>query len=119
MKINKTRSYGRNYITEMKEDLGMIRRRRSPMMESILYDDEDFELDDEYEDDTTNEPIDDTVSVEDSINQIRQIALKAIAELADDPTDSNYILMKKVWSLCDKAVEDRIVANNKSDDDDI
>ena len=47
----------------------------------------------------------DTVSINDSINKIRQIALSAIAQLADDPTSPEYDLMKKIWNLCDKKFE--------------
>lgn len=47
----------------------------------------------------------DTVNVNDSVNKIRQIALSAIAQLADDPSSPEYDLMKKIWNLCDKKFE--------------
>lgn len=45
------------------------------------------------------------MGVKDEINQIRSIALKTIARLSDYPTSEGYIMMKKIWNMCDKAME--------------
>lgn len=49
----------------------------------------------------------DLSSINDEITLIRQTALKAIARLADKPTSEEYIFMKKIWNMCDKAVENK------------
>ena len=43
--------------------------------------------------------------IKNEIDQIRQIALKTIAQLAEDPTAESYQMMKKIWMMCDKAIE--------------
>ena len=39
------------------------------------------------------------------IDDIRKMALKAMAELADTPEDENYLILKKVWSMVDRKPE--------------
>ncbi len=43
--------------------------------------------------------------IKNEIDQIRQIALKTIAKLAENPTAESYQMMKKIWMMCDKAIE--------------
>lgn len=43
--------------------------------------------------------------IKNEIDQIRQIALRTIARLAEDPTAESYQMMKKIWMMCDKAIE--------------
>lgn len=45
------------------------------------------------------------MGVKDEINQIRTIALKTIARLSDYPNSEGYVMMKKIWNMCDKAME--------------
>lgn len=45
------------------------------------------------------------MGVQGEINQIRQIALKTISRLSDCPTSESYNFMKKIWNMCDKAME--------------
>lgn len=45
------------------------------------------------------------MDVKDEINQIRVIALKTIARLSDYPNSEGYNMMKKIWNMCDKAME--------------
>lgn len=40
-----------------------------------------------------------------AIAQIRKISLKAVAQLADNPTSPEYEFFKKIWNMCDKGVE--------------
>lgn len=41
------------------------------------------------------------------INDFRKRALRAMAELADTPEDPNYENLKRIWQLCDKAVNEK------------
>lgn len=43
--------------------------------------------------------------IKNEIDQIRQIALKTIARLAENPVSESYQMMKKIWMMCDKAIE--------------
>ena len=45
-------------------------------------------------------------SVKEKINQIRAIALDGIRELADNPTSKEYDVMKRIWNICDKSIND-------------
>lgn len=46
-------------------------------------------------------------NIQDKINQIRQLCLQAITELANDPTSQEYDLMKRIWNLVDKTIENK------------
>lgn len=41
------------------------------------------------------------------IDNIRKMSLKAMAELADTPQSPEYESLKKIWQLCDKAVNEK------------
>lgn len=41
------------------------------------------------------------------IDDIRKLALKTMADLADNPEDPAYVILKKVWQMCDKKPEDQ------------
>ena len=43
--------------------------------------------------------------IKNEIDQIRQIALKTIARLAESLVSESYQMMKKIWMMCDKAIE--------------
>lgn len=54
--------------------------------------------------------------IKNEIDQIRQIALKTIARLAENPVSESYQMMKKIWMMCDKAIETALQpddSNNK------
>ena len=53
--------------------------------------------------------------IKNEIDQIRQIALKTIARLAENPVSESYQMMKKIWMMCDKAIESALQPedNNK------
>ena len=119
-----THMNGKNIIAEMKQQLGITKRKRSPLMESILCDEEDYGMDEREPQYGPQRPDMDvpegddeemgmeagSSDVDSAIDEIRQIALKTIAKLASDPTDEKYQLMKKIWQLCDKTIEDKINA---------
>ena len=42
------------------------------------------------------------------IDDIRKMSLRAMADLADSPQDKFYENLKKIWQLCDKAVNERL-----------
>ena len=41
------------------------------------------------------------------VDTIRKMALKTMADLADNPDDPAYVILKKVWQMCDKKPEDQ------------
>lgn len=41
------------------------------------------------------------------IDDIRKMSLKAMAELADTPQSPEYESLKRIWQLCDKAVNEK------------
>ena len=47
-----------------------------------------------------------TMPGKDIVDQIRKMALKAMAELADNTEDSYYLVLKKIWQMADKNPEE-------------
>lgn len=98
-------------INEMKQ---MTRKMPKTITETINFDGqlEEEEYDD-YEEPSQEEmdPRDQMPANNSSqnakqlIDNIRKMALKAMAELADNPEDENYIILKKVWSMTDRKPE--------------
>ena len=41
------------------------------------------------------------------IDNIRKQALRAMADLADNPESPEYENLKRIWSLCDRAVSEK------------
>ena len=41
----------------------------------------------------------------DIVDDIRKKSLKGMAQLADNPDDERYQLLKKIWQICDKKPE--------------
>lgn len=52
--------------------------------------------------------------IKNEIDGIRQIALKTIARLAEDPTSESYQMMKKIWMMCDKAIESALQTDDNN-----
>lgn len=52
-------------------------------------------------------------SVKEKINQIRAIALDGVRELADNPTSKEYDVMKRIWNICDKSINDNDKIDSK------
>lgn len=46
------------------------------------------------------------------VDKIRKMALRTMADLADNPEDPAYVILKKVWQMCDKKSEEN--KNNES-----
>ena len=47
-----------------------------------------------------------TLEGKEVVDQIRKMALKAMAELADNTEDSYYSVLKKIWQMADKNPEE-------------
>lgn len=101
-------------ISEMKQLLS----KPKLTVENMIFSDvneEDFEKPDEFNDgyeeekevETVPEESGSEVDVTDTINKIRQMALQAIAKLADNPTSKQYDIMKRIWNICDKSFESK------------
>lgn len=52
--------------------------------------------------------------IKNEIDSIRQIALNTIARLAEDPTSESYQMMKKIWMMCDKAIESALQTDDNN-----
>ena len=114
MEKNKQNIDSKQLISEIKQLLS----KPKLTVENMIFSDvneEDFEKPDEFNDgyeeekevETVPEESGSEVDVTDTINKIRQLALQAIAKLADNPTSEQYQLLKKVWNIVDKAFESK------------
>lgn len=45
------------------------------------------------------------------VDDIRKKSLKGMAQLADNPDDERYQLLKKIWQICDKKPEQQTAFN--------
>lgn len=99
----------------IKENLNVIKNiaNKAPktINEAINFENDDMGLDE-----PTNMPQapvepevkkDPEMRPEELINDIRKKSLRAMAELADTPEDPNYENLKRIWQLCDKAVNEK------------
>lgn len=107
MKTKNQNTENKELIREMKQML----HKPTMTLESMIFSgmNEEGDEEDEFVEEMPSDdmPVGDSVDVTDSINKIRQIALQAIAKLADNPTSEQYQLLKKVWNLVDKAFESK------------
>lgn len=88
----------------------------SPEREREMYneeDDEEFDLptNDTPELEPKQEPtpemgVEAPLQGKEVVDQIRKMALKAMADLADNTEDSYYSVLKKIWQMADKNPED-------------
>ena len=88
----------------------------SPEREREMYEeDEDFEMEPEMDMEEPQEemPVQEPEMTQETpmqgkeiVDQIRKMALKAMAELADNTEDSYYSVLKKIWQMADKNPED-------------
>jgi len=58
------------------------------------------------------EPQDDGMDVMAFVDDIRKKSLKGMAQLADNPDDERYQLLKKIWQICDKKPEQQTAFSN-------
>lgn len=104
----------------MKTNINQIRKISSKMPKTINEainfnetDDMDMEMmDDEpmggepMGDEPMEEPQSDSgMDVMAFVDDIRKKSLKGMAQLADNPDDERYQLLKKIWQICDKKPE--------------
>ena len=58
------------------------------------------------------EPQDNGMDVMAFVDDIRKKSLKGMAQLADNPDDERYQLLKKIWQICDKKPEQQTAFSN-------
>ena len=82
----------------------------SPEREIEMCEEDDMEMYDEEPSIPMNEPSMGGNSMDipgkDIVDQIRKMALKAMAELADNTENSYYLVLKKIWQMADKNPEE-------------
>lgn len=93
------------YLRE--EDFDPSMAQQQPMgQDSPQFNDEDFPLEGiEVGEGDALAQEQGILPIKNEIDQIRQIALKTIARLAENPVSESYQMMKKIWMMCDKAIE--------------
>ena len=105
-------------ISEMKETLA---KGRKGVLESLVFDDDmsfdtetdnpGYDTDIDFEETPSNATPEKnmqqvkTPEVKSVIDNIRRTALQGIQQIADNPTSAEYDVLKKIWQLCDKAVD--------------
>lgn len=100
-----------------------IKQKKKPLLEGYLSE-EDFDepmISQGEEDYSMDSGEGDAMAMEkgilpikNEIDSIRQIALKTIARLAEDPTSESYQMMKKIWMMCDKAIESALQTDDNN-----
>lgn len=93
-------------INEMRS---ILNNQRNLTLESLVfskesaeepyYDDEKYGSRDDFREENTSD------NIKSLINQIRKLVLNGIAQLAEHPESSEYEMLKKIWSVVDKASE--------------
>lgn len=61
----------------------------------------------EVEPEEEPKPHSDTMDVKAFVDDIRKKSLKGMAQLADNPDDVLYDILKRIWQICDKAYNDQ------------
>lgn len=112
-------------IEELKVLLGESKREhRKPLLERYFDDSFDDDYDVRYEDESEEDmgsgdklaKAKGILPVKKEIDEIRKIALQTIARLAEDPTSESYQMMKKIWVMCDKALESALQGGDDRED---
>ena len=106
---------------ELKKNISALRNISSKMPKTINEAINFEEFDDKPE--MTDEPMDDSMEMHDKpheesgmdvmafVDDIRKKSLKGMAQLADNPDDERYQLLKKIWQICDKKPEQQTAFN--------
>ena len=104
-KVIKKKKLLEGYLSE--EDFDPSMTQQQPMGQGMPQDnDEDFPLEGmEGGEGDAMAKEQGILPIKNEIDQIRQIALKTIARLAENPVSESYQMMKKIWMMCDKAIE--------------
>ena len=101
----------------IKENISALRRISTKMPKTIneainFREDDDIDMQDEPMDDLghdekpMDEPKEDSgMDVMAFVDDIRKKSLKGMAQLAENPDDERYQLLKKIWQICDKKPE--------------
>ena len=95
-------------ITEMKK---MVTCLPKTVKEGLTFEGGDVEFEapeQEVQNDTSvQDSMDGGMNVEAFVDDIRKKALKGMAQLADNPEDQRYQILKKIWQICDKKPDDQ------------
>lgn len=115
----------KNYINEL-ESIQILLDKVRAINESVLYNEEYDNFEDEMMEPEVQEEIPDEEGVEmgsemkhvgteeegmaqlyemGAIDQIREITLKGMTKLCKTPEDAQYQALKKIFQMCDKAVD--------------
>lgn len=100
----------------VKQNISEMKRLSSRIPKTIneainFQEDDDLEMQDEPMDGIdAEEPMDEPkeesgMDVMAFVDDIRKKSLKGMAQLADNPDDERYQLLKKIWQICDKKPE--------------
>ena len=112
--------------TTINENIDQLKRISSKMPktinEAITFEDDGEDVmnggdvaDDEMIDEPqpeAEEPQDNGMDVMAFVDDIRKKSLKGMAQLADNPDDERYQLLKKIWQICDKKPEQQTAFSN-------
>ena len=97
--------------TNLNEIKNLSKKAPKTLKEALDFEDNDIEMNEP--DSVSQMPMDSQpekeakMRPEELINDIRKKSLRAMAELADTPEDPNYENLKRIWQLCDKAVNEK------------
>ena len=115
----------KNYINELHSIQELLNKVRT-IKESVLFNEEYDNLEDEMMEPEMQEEIPDEEGVEmdaemdkigteeegmaqldemGAIDQIREITLKGMTKLCKTPEDAQYQALKKIFQMCDKAID--------------
>ncbi len=106
----------------VKQNISEMKRLSSRIPKTIneainFQEDDDLEMQDEPMDGIdAEEPMDEPkeesgMDVMAFVDDIRKKSLKGMAQLADNPDDERYQLLKKIWQICDKKPEQQTAFN--------
>jgi len=107
----------------IKENIQQMKKISSKMPksinEAINFGEQPYEEDDELMDNDMvdepehqEEPEEKGMDVMQFVDDIRKKSLRGMAQLADNPDDERYQLLKKIWQICDKKPEQQTAFSN-------
>ena len=104
----------------IKENVNYLKKKASKMPKTIKetmeygnFNEEDDELlgNDDFADEPKSHD-NGEMDVMAFVDDIRKKSLKGMAQLADNPDDERYQLLKKIWQICDKKPEQQTAFGN-------
>lgn len=99
-------------ISEMR---GLVKSMPKSINEALSFDDNEYmgQMPEEEEEEPVDEPEEEGgMDVMAFVDDIRKKSLKGMAQLADNPDDERYQLLKKIWQICDKKPEQQTAFSN-------